>query len=98
MNKQEKELVELALTRFKAVLENLECECTENHKCTIHNDLILVDNALAGLSFNKKLDKKKLEKFFRKYHAKPKGDIFKRVSFSLVQLVDLLSTGDIYKD
>ena len=63
MNKQEKELVDQALTRFKATLENLECECTENHKCTIHNDLILVDNALAGLSFSKEKKAEEIAKY-----------------------------------
>lgn len=42
-------ILKKAIGRFKAIVEDQECLCKENYKCTVHDDLILVDEAIMML-------------------------------------------------
>ncbi len=41
--------VKEALKRFKTVINELDCKCTETHFCDIHEDLVLVDQAIKAV-------------------------------------------------
>jgi hypothetical protein len=38
-----------AMKRFKAIVEGQECCCEENYICTVHNDLILANEAIRAM-------------------------------------------------
>lgn len=45
MKQADKHIIKLAIGRFSDVVNSLECECSEEHTCSIHRDRRLAEQA-----------------------------------------------------
>ena len=41
-------IIQTVIKRFSAIVNSLECECSEEYTCSIHNDRVLAEQAIAA--------------------------------------------------